>query len=315
MFAGFNLHSKRYKNYGQYIVNNKNIPYIKKCEKVALFTNARDELHIKEWAAHHLLLGFDYIFITDHRSIHPLAEVFKDFDPRVIVNRCNLQSNIKIPLMNQAIKTAKQYNVDWFIYLDADEFIILNNNVTNITDIKSFISLYPKADMIGINWLLFGSNHLDNEPDNILGSYTKSETCLNIHIKSFVRPYEALFADSPHVYSIKNIQNFYAYDRIIGQRTSFNYCNTPGDKCPIYIAHYINQSKETFIKRKVIKPTDDTGTYRINKDKHIIENIHKDFNNVCNFQPKNIYHEKVQKFLQEKEKNKGNDSTLSVVTP
>jgi hypothetical protein len=32
-------------------------------KKVALFTNARDESHIKEWAAHHLLIGFDYIII------------------------------------------------------------------------------------------------------------------------------------------------------------------------------------------------------------------------------------------------------------
>ena len=37
-------------------------------KKVALFTNARDEKHIKEWAAHHLLIGFEYIFIFDHKS-------------------------------------------------------------------------------------------------------------------------------------------------------------------------------------------------------------------------------------------------------
>ena len=49
MFTGFNLHSKKYNNYGLYLKNNKNyIPYIKKCYNVALFTNARDEPHIKE---------------------------------------------------------------------------------------------------------------------------------------------------------------------------------------------------------------------------------------------------------------------------
>jgi len=304
MFTSFNLHSKKYKNYGTYLKNNKsNSSYIKKCDKVALFTNARDEPHIKEWAAHHLLLGFDYIFITDHLSIQPLMQVFKDFDPRVVINTCTIKTNIKIHLMNEAITTAKKYNVDWFIYLDADEFIVFNDKVMNITNIKGFLSLYNGvADMIAINWLLFGSNYLDNEPDSILGSYTKSDTHINSHIKSFVRPNEALYADTPHVYAIKHIENFYSYDRKIGALTSFNECNIQGDKCPIYIAHYVNQSKESFIKRKIIKPTDNTGEYRGEKDKHLVDNIHKQHNIIDNFKPKELYHEKVQGFLREKEK-------------
>ena len=39
---------------------------------VALFTNARNEKHIKEWVAHHLLIGFELIVIFDHKSIKPL---------------------------------------------------------------------------------------------------------------------------------------------------------------------------------------------------------------------------------------------------
>jgi hypothetical protein len=302
MFTGFSLHSKKYKNYGQYLKNSKNVPYIKKCNKVALFTNARDEPHIKEWAAHHLLLGFDHIFITDHISIHPLTQVFKNFDPRVVINTCTMKTNIKLHLMDEAISTAKKYNIDWFIYLDADEFIVLNNNATAITNIKGFLSFYNNADMIAINWLLFGSNYLDSEPDNILGSYTKSDTHINSHIKSFVRPNEALYAETPHVYAIKHIENFYSFNRKIGTLTSFNECNIQGEKCPIYIAHYINQSEESFIKRKIIKPTDNTGEYRGEKDKHLVENIHTMHNNIYNLKPKELYHEKVQIFLKDKEK-------------
>jgi hypothetical protein len=197
MFNGFTLSSKKYKNYGQYLRNNKNIPFIKKWSKVALFTNARDESHIKEWAAHHLLLGFDYIFITDHLSIVPLTHVFNDFDSRVIIKTCTIESSIKSQLMNEAIVTAKNYNLDWYIYLDADEFIILNDKATNITNIKEFLYLYNGvADMIAINWLFFGSNYLDNEPDSILGSYTKSETHIDRHVKTFVRPNEVLYTTS-----------------------------------------------------------------------------------------------------------------------
>jgi hypothetical protein len=213
-----------------------------------------------------------------------------------------MKTNIKLHLMDEAISTAKKYNIDWFIYLDADEFIVLNNNATAITNIKGFLSFYNNADMIAINWLLFGSNYLYNEPDSILGSYTKSDTHINSHIKSFVRPNEALYAETPHVYAIKNIENFYSFNRKIGTLTSFNECNIRGEKCPIYIAHYINQSEESFIKRKIIKPTDNTGEYRGEKDKHLVENIHKMHNNIYNLKPKELYHEKVQIFLKDKEK-------------
>ena len=66
------------------------------CKKVCLFTNARDEKHIKEWAAHHLLIGFDKIIIFDHKSIIPLSKVFCNFDKRIkIINVSNLESAIK----------------------------------------------------------------------------------------------------------------------------------------------------------------------------------------------------------------------------
>ena len=49
-------------------------------KSVVLFTNARDEKNIKEWASHHLLIGFDKIIIFDHKSITPLKDVFLNFD-------------------------------------------------------------------------------------------------------------------------------------------------------------------------------------------------------------------------------------------
>ena len=92
-----------------------------------LFTNARDEKHIKEWAAHHLLIGFDHVYIFDHKSTVPLTSEFAGFDTRVVVERCELGVPPKIPLMKRAAEIAANMRADWFIYLDADEFIILNN--------------------------------------------------------------------------------------------------------------------------------------------------------------------------------------------
>ncbi len=51
----------------------------RKANIVGLFCNARDEKNIKEWAAYHLLIGFDVIIIFDHKSKTPLSELFLNF--------------------------------------------------------------------------------------------------------------------------------------------------------------------------------------------------------------------------------------------
>ncbi|HEV8052986.1 MAG TPA: hypothetical protein VGP47_10880 [Parachlamydiaceae bacterium] len=72
---------------------------------VILFTNARNEKNIKEWAAHHLLLGFDFVYIFDHKSDLPLTDELINFDPRVIVERCEWENPVKMPLMNREERT------------------------------------------------------------------------------------------------------------------------------------------------------------------------------------------------------------------
>ena len=97
-----NIHKNIYKpqKYGQ-------------TKSVALFTNARDEKNIKEWAAHHLLIGFNKIIIFDHKSIVPLKDVFKKFDSRVtIIDAKHSEKNVKLTLMNVAVKIAQNLKVD-----------------------------------------------------------------------------------------------------------------------------------------------------------------------------------------------------------
>lgn len=303
----FTLKGAKFKDYKTLRENKKNIPYVKKTKTVALFTNARDEKYIKEWAAHHLLLGFDYIFITDHLSTIPLKTVLHNFSNRIIVSTCDKKNNVKIELMNKAIIMAKRYNIDWFIYLDADEFIILNHKT--ITNIKQFLQLYNAADMVGINWLLFGSNSLNKDPPNIIGHYTKSDLLLNRHIKSFVRTNEAIDATNPHMYNIKNPMNFFCYKDRMSNITPYHEYNIPFYKAPIYIAHYMIQSKETYIRRRCNIPRDDTGTFR-GITQNDINDIHLLSNNVDNLQPKIQYEHKIAEFF-----NKLYKSHITPITP
>lgn len=248
--------------------------------QVGLFCNARDEKNIKEWAAHHLLIGFDTIIIFDHKSVVPLKHVFQHFDKRVTIINANLpDGNIKIPLMNKASKIAKKLQLDWFIYLDADEFIILNGKLTNV---KQLLNVYSRMDSFALNWLCFGSNHFVNEPDGfILENYTKSSKLLDKHVKTFVRPKAVTCCVNPHHYNMINPYKMTAIQgNILKPPYYFNNIKLHFKFAPAYIAHYLYQSEETYLHRKIKKMGDD-GCQR----KNIGKEIHKHHNEVENQQP------------------------------
>lgn len=259
---------------------------------VGLFCNARDELNIREWAAHHLLIGFDLIYIFDHKSMVPLQKVFDHFDKRVKTQTVNWNDgNIKIPLMNLATKIAKQYSLDWFIYLDADEFLML---APRFKGVKHFLSLYSRVDSIAINWLMFGSNYLTNEPTSglLLENYTRSDRMLNEHVKSFVRPYAVQQCNSPHFYQMNSPQRMVGVtNQVMRQPYYFNPLNLPYTKVSAFIAHYAYQSQETYRKRKVEKMGDD-GSLRPDMGNH----IHALYNEVENLYPQR-YIDGIKRFL------------------
>lgn len=274
------------------IYNNNIINIV--CKKVSLFTNARDEKHIREWAAHHLLIGFDKIIIFDHKSKTPLKKVFENFDKRVkIINVSYLNNSVKNTLMDKAVDIANYLKMDWMIYLDADEFIILNK----YKDIKQLLSVYNYADSLGVNWLFFGSNYLKKDPDDlIIENYTRSDLFLNDHLKTFVRPSKITMVNNPHFYFIKDPTRYFGVNNVNLKNTYYsNNYRVEYSKTPIYIAHYFNQSEETFTKRKLTLPRDDNGEHR----QMNIAEIHNQHNSTENNYPKNKYAEGIKKFLKQ----------------
>ncbi len=267
------------------------------CKKVCLFMNARDEKNIKEWVAHHLLLGFDKIIIFDHKSKNPIKDELNNFDNRVeVVNVSFLKLPIKIYLMKISAKIARNLNMDWMLYLDADEFLVLNNKYKGV---KQLLSEFNHADALAINWLMFGSNNLEKEPDGlIIDNYTKSNLILNDHVKTFVRPNRIINIVNPHFYIISDkfrvigINNKILLNNLHKNNTGLEY-----NQARAYIAHYVNQSEETFTKRKLNLPNDDQGKMRIFNENDI-KNIHNQFNDIENFDVKNKYSEKIKLFLE-----------------
>jgi hypothetical protein len=266
-------------------------------KKVFLFTNIRDEKNMKEWCAHHLLLGFDNIFIFDHKSTVPLSYEFVNFDKRVCIERCELENPVKITLMKKAVKISKFSNVDWMLYLDADEYLVLNtfNNVKDLLNVFSF------ADSLSLNWLFFGTNNHVKTPENglVIENFTRSDLLLNKHVKTFVRPKEVINIDNPHFYHIFNpIRMLSIENKIMNKNHYYAFYETQNNYKNViaYIAHYQYQSEETYIKRKVNRAQDDgTG------ERNYMNNIHSLHNENENNSIKDKYSEKIKFFLKQYE--------------
>lgn len=266
--------------------------YSNQVNKVILFTNARDEKNMKEWAAHHLLIGFDNIVIFDHKSAEPIAPQFSNFDKRVQVIRCEMTNPVKIPLIQRAVKMGIASKADWILYLDADEFLVLNA----FSGVKHMLSTYYKAHSLSINWLMFGTSHHINEPEGlIIENYTKSDLIVDQHVKTFVRPQEVERITNPHFYYIYSPGRMITINKTIMNNSygyAWNPSNIPFFKINAFVAHYIFQSEETYMKRKISIEADDGSGYR-NKD----PKIHEYHNGTDNQYIKNKYAVSVKKFI------------------
>src|SRR3989344_3257229 len=95
--------------------------------KIAIIMSVRnEESYIDLNISYHLDLGFDYIFIANHCSTDNTNGILDSYknDPKVIV------VEEKDPIFDHAIIANKllnhantNYKIDWFIFLDADEFL------------------------------------------------------------------------------------------------------------------------------------------------------------------------------------------------
>jgi hypothetical protein len=269
--------------------------------KVILFTNARDEAHIKEWVAHHLNLGFDFIHIFDHKSIEPIISQFKS-NPKLNIKRIDYNSELfKESLMMKAKDIAIKDSYNWMLYLDADEFLVLNQHNT----VQELLETYEEYNQVGFNWLVFGSNYLTTEPDGmILENYIRCNSILNMRIKTFVRPETIISTKSPHAYQTNNmkisINGITKKPLIADHPYHYPLPNTLYTDTPAYVAHYMYQSYDIYSLRKIALPRDDYGKGTAYRPTITEEDLHSSKDNeIINISIRDRYCEKNAELIKE----------------
>ena len=259
---------------------------------VYLFTNARDEPNIAEWIAHHLLLVFDKINIFDHKSVTPISNLLNtNFDNRVSITRIDTDGNIKLDLMTQAVQISQNNNVSWMLYLDADEFLLLNN----FTNVKELLNCFNFADALAVNWLMFGTSYHKTQPQGLLTeNFIRSDKLINQHIKSFVRPEKVILpAGNPHFFNMVNPNRVFSASGNKMTLRPFNPVPKLFTKVAAYIAHYYTQSESEHLRRKGRAMDDGRGPGKSD----MYPEIHTMFNEVINNQLQHKYSERIKAFL------------------
>lgn len=177
---------------------------------VGLIAIAKNEqLYIREWAEHHLNLGFDKLIIADNDDTFLLPEIIADpaitFEDYTGVER--VQSNAYTELYQKY-----RNDFDWLFFCDVDEFVMCPN-------IKEFLDNY-NCDVVRLASKHFSDGDmLDADGDyRVVERFTEPYyTTLDSFAKSFINTRVELNERKVYGHGI--------YDKNLDAR------NALGDKC------------------------------------------------------------------------------------
>ena len=133
-----------------------------------------ENLYINEWIDHHLKIGIDHIYVCDNNDID--GENIKDVVKNKHVTIHNYRG-VKCVQPKAYTECFLQYRsqYDWLIFIDIDEFIMIDDKFNNI---KEFISspIFKDVDIIRLNWKLYsGEEEFDTLNNyNVLNRLTNS---------------------------------------------------------------------------------------------------------------------------------------------
>lgn len=247
----------------------RNIP---RREGLAMVLIAKNEApYIEEWINFHHKQGATHFIIYDNESEDNFREVLEPYIDSGLVTYHLIKGKVRqCDAYNMAIHDYGR-KFKYMAFIDADEFLFIRNNtdlggggLLNFLD--CFMSEYPNAGGIAVNWCIFGSNgHITKPEGGVLENYTmrsEDDFKANLYIKTICDPQKVFFYGQCHFPTYR--RGFYNLDEngniVIGPFTDrLSYRR-------IRINHYFSKSMEEYMtKRKrgradvcdVIRPMDD----------------------------------------------------------
>jgi hypothetical protein len=125
-----------------------------------LVATAKNEApYLLEWVAHHLELGFDDILLYQNDSddlTHETMTLLQEMGVVAYADNRAAPGRHQIRAYLRASRLPAYKAADWVIALDLDEFLVVKTGDGRLADL---LAALPDADVIRLNWRVFGSSH------------------------------------------------------------------------------------------------------------------------------------------------------------
>lgn len=217
--------------------------------------------YLDEWINHHLNLGVSKIVIIDNNdtygefaeNIYDVKSVRNNIDNKIIEIYPLNNGKYLQQIYYQKVYEKYKNDFDWFLFLDIDEFLILNNHKT----LEDFINQekFKNYNAIRINWKCYGDNDLVeviNNNYNLKERFTKEikDSNQNFLVKTLFKSFndeEILFPNShgPIACTINSCDTDGNQLYTPQHPKILNICHDDA-----YIAHYITKTIEEYCLTK-----------------------------------------------------------------
>ena len=195
-----------------------------------------EERYIDEWIHYHLAIGFDHIYIYDNSEQYSLQS--KRTDNVTIIHYPGKTKQLQAyqSFINKFGAVHK-----WCAFIDIDEFIMLKQH----DSIHTFLSHYDHCEAVGLNWLMFGTNHqTEYVAEPVTKRFTRCSRTLDPHIKSIIQLDFAHLFTNPHYVKLRNGSTYDTSYQIISGALHLN-----GKMDVAYIHHYYTKSEGEFLEK------------------------------------------------------------------
>ena len=181
--------------------------------------------YLDEWLEYNNKLGFDKIIMYQNNWT---TYIEKPYLEKKILNGPIVQ----LKAYNLALHEYQNY--DWLVFIDCDEFIVLNKHKT----IQDFINDFKdKTSIIALNWVLHGSlNKEKRESNSLLKTFNMRNKNVDKHIKVLVKTKSNHKMILPH--------NCFEPAMDTNQKIFTGPFNFNGPTDIAYISHFRNKTKE-----------------------------------------------------------------------
>lgn len=158
---------------------------------VATFKNESD--YIIEWVSYHLSIGIDSFYIANNNSTDDTEVLLSNLQSKGVIKYINYDTpvgytgNPQIEVYNKIGHDFKS-EVDWMLFIDADEFIILDEEFETIHEAIAHIDVDSMIGLVTICWALYGSSYnISRNHELSIKRFTLRDVKPDKHYKSLVR--------------------------------------------------------------------------------------------------------------------------------